>query len=171
MQLDIWKVNGSYWKLFKEHYYLDLKHPPAAEYFVGTVAGELVAHVAVCPMFTAKAYRATRLVVMPEWQGAGAGTQFLNAVVRHHLEGNGRCGHKYPTFFHTSHPQLCAYLRNARGWRQTGAVLYGSKKVRSRSSIMKTGRGMDSGKKMTGGYGGHFRAVQSFKFEGTTHEQ
>jgi len=50
---------------------------------VATVDGELVAHVAVCPLFTAKAYRATRLVVMPEWQGAGVGTTFLNEVLSH----------------------------------------------------------------------------------------
>jgi GNAT superfamily N-acetyltransferase len=83
-----------------------LPHPPAAEYFVATVNGELVAHLAVCPLFTAKAYRATRLVVMPEWQGAGVGTAFLNEVMQYHLDGKGRCGHKYHTFFHTSHPQL-----------------------------------------------------------------
>jgi len=121
----------------------------------------LVAHVAVCPLFTAKAYRATRLVVMPEWQGAGVGTAFLNEVMKYHIEGNGRCGHKYPTFFHTSHPQLCGYLRGAKGWRQTGAMLFGSNKKRSNSSIQKTG----TGKIIGCGYGGHFRAVQSFKFE------
>jgi GNAT superfamily N-acetyltransferase len=126
------------------------------------VNGELVAHVAVCPMFTANAYRATRLVVMPEWQGAGVGTAFLNEVMQYHLEGNGRCQRKYHTFFHTSHPQLCGYLRHSKKWIQTGAMLYGSNKKRSNASMTKTGNG-----KVTGcGYGGHFRAVQSFKYLG-----
>lgn len=74
INLDIYKVSGSAWRYFKEHYYLNLPHPVAAEYFVGVVDGEIVAHVAVTPLFTAKAYRATRLVVMPEWQGVGVGT-------------------------------------------------------------------------------------------------
>lgn len=118
-------------------------------------------------MFTANAYRATRLVVMPEWQGAGAGTRFLNYVAQYHLEGRGRCGREYPTFFHTSHPQLCAYLRNAPGWRQTGAKLHGDNKARSMASMARTSKGMDGrGKVMNTGYGGHFRAVQAFKFEG-----
>ncbi|WP_218963460.1 GNAT family N-acetyltransferase [Maribacter sp. 4U21] len=165
--MEIWKVNGTYWKYFKAHYYLDLPHPPAAEYFVGTVDGELVCHVAVCPLFTANAYRATRLVVMPEWQGAGVGTRFLNEVMQYHLEGEGRKGHKYPTFFHTSHPQLCNYLRRAKEWEQTNARLFGTNKNKSRASIMKTGKGMPGSKrKMTAGYGGHFRAVQSFKYIG-----
>lgn len=82
--------------------------------------------------------------------------------MQYHLEGNGRCGHKFPTFFHTSHPQLASYLRGANGWKQTGAMLYGANKTRSNSSITKTGKGGITGC----GYGGHFRAVQSFKYLG-----
>jgi GNAT superfamily N-acetyltransferase len=103
---------------------------------------------------------------MPEWQGAGVGTQFLNAIMQYHLEGNGRCERKYPTFFHTSHPQLCGYLRNAKGWAQTNAVLHGSNKKRSFQSIQKTGKGIKGSGKITTGFGGHFRAVQSFKYIG-----
>jgi GNAT superfamily N-acetyltransferase len=126
----------------------------------------MVAHLAVCPLFTAKAYRATRLVVMPEWQGAGVGTAFLNFVMQWHLEGNGRCGNQYHTFFHTSHPQLCGYLRNSKLWQQTNAMLHGSNKSRSFKSIQKTSKGLPGGKKMASGYGGHFRAVQAFKYLG-----
>ncbi len=165
IELQIWKVNGSYWKYFKTHYYLDLPHPPCAEYFIGTINGELVCHLAVCPMFTAKAYRATRLVVMPEWQGAGVGTKFLNYIAQYHLDGKGRCNKKYPVFFHTSHPQLCGYLRKAKGWRQTNASLYGANKLKSGASIRRTSKSKNF-KNTTAGYGGHFRAVQSFKYEG-----
>jgi GNAT superfamily N-acetyltransferase len=126
----------------------------------------MVAHLAVCPLFTAKAYRATRLVVMPEWQGAGVGTAFLNFVMQWHLEGNGRCGHAYPTFFHTSHPQLCGYLRNSKLWKQTSAMLHGQNKARSCKSIEKTSKGFGDCKKISTGYGGHFRAVQGFKYLG-----
>lgn len=132
---------------------------------MGTVDGELVCHVAVCPLFTAKAYRATRLVVMPEWQGAGVGTTFLNAIMQYHLEGNGRCEHKYSTFFHTSHPQLCGYLRNSKKWVQNSAKLHGDNKARSRKSMMKSQTGIGQ-KKIAGGFGGHFRAIQGFKYIG-----
>jgi hypothetical protein len=100
---------------------------------------------------------------MPEWQGAGVGTAFLNKVMQYHLEGNGRCGYKYPTFFHTSHPQLCGYFRATEKWEQTGAMLFGANKKRSIESIQKTTK---SKKKITSGYGGHFRAVQAFKYVG-----
>ena len=130
------------------------------------VNGELVCHVAVAPMFQGKAYRATRLVVMPEWQGAGVGTQFLNFVMQYHLEGNGRCNRKYHTFFHTSHPQLCNYLRNSNKWEQTSSKLHGNNKARSQAPMIKTCKPIQGEKVMVGGYGGHFRAVQGFKYLG-----
>lgn len=100
---------------------------------------------------------------MPEWQGAGIGTAFLNFVMQYHLDGNGRQNREYHTFFHTSHPQLAGYFRNSKLWIQTGAMLFGANKVRSNESIERTGTGQ-LGNGM--GYGGHFRAVQSFKYLG-----
>lgn len=166
VELHIFKTNGSYWKYFKPHYYLNLPMPPAAEYFVGTVDGELACHVAVAPMFTANGYRATRLVTMPEWQGAGVGLKFLEWVCQYHVEGNGRCGKHFTTFFHTSHPQLCAALRRSKHWSQTSAVLYGGNKAKSAKSITRA-HVRDGGEPgISSGYGGHFRAVQGFKYLG-----
>lgn len=166
IKLDIFKVSGSNWKFFKKHYYLNLPHPVAAQYFVGMVDGQPVAHVAVTPMFTAKAYRATRLVVMPEWQGVGVGTAFLNAVCQMHLEGGGRKNYRFPTFFHTSHPQLCGYLRSSGKWEQSSASLIGSNKMKSAASIQKAHDKKSISINTGSGYGGHFRAVQGFKYVG-----
>ena len=69
--------------------------PIAAHYFVGLVDEEPAAHVAVAPFFQCGYYRATRLMVMPAWQGAGIGTRFLNAVCQWHLDGNGRAGKNF----------------------------------------------------------------------------
>lgn len=167
IHMDIYKVRGTFWRYFKPHYYLDLPMPVAAEYFIGVVDGELVCHLAVAPLFTANAYRATRLVTMPEWQGCGVGTAFLNEICRLHMSGAGRCGHKLPTFFHTSHPHLCSYLRKSGKWEQVSAKLYGDNKARSGNSIQKSQEKTGSGLKIaSGGYGGHFRAVQGFKYTG-----
>lgn len=169
IELEIRKVNGSYWRYFKPHYYLDLPMPIAAEYFVGTVDGELACHLAVSPWFHLKGYRATRLVTMPEWQGAGVGTRFLNAVAQYHLDGNGRRNKKLPTYFHTSHPQLCAALRRSDKWVQCSARLYGDNKKKNIESMIRSaqrnGTKLNGGIK-EGGFGGHFRAVQGFKYIG-----
>lgn len=167
LTLEIYKVHGTVFpRLFKKHYYLDLPMPVAAEYFVGVIDGEPVCHLAVAPLFTAKAYRATRLVVMPEWQGIGVGTKFLNAICQYHLEGRGRCGMKLHTFFHTSHPQLCGALRHSRRWEQTAASLYGANKARSAASMKRSNERNGKKDKASCGYGGHFRAVQAFKYIG-----
>ena len=166
INLDIWQVDKSYWKFYKPHYYLDLPEPVAAMHFIGTVDGELACHIVVAPRFEVHGYRATRLVTMPEWQGAGVGSKFLNFIAQYHLDGNGRGGHKYVTYFHTSHPQLCAYLRHSQKWVQVSAVLYGGNKKKSGESIIKSQKRKKSKLICGAGYGGHFRAVQGFKYIG-----
>ena len=166
INLDIWQVDRSYWKFYKPHYYLDLPEPVAAMHFIGTVDGELACHIVVAPRFESHSYRATRLVTMPEWQGAGVGSKFLNFIAQYHLDGNGRGGHKYVTYFHTSHPQLCAYLRHSQKWVQVSAVLYGGNKKKSGESIIRSQKRKKSKLICGAGYGGHFRAVQGFKYIG-----
>ena len=185
--LDIWKVNQSYWKFYKPHYYLNLPEPPAAEHYIGTVDGELACHICVCPFFNSNGYRGTRLVTMPEWQGAGVGSKFLNFMAQYCLDGHARCNRKLPMYFHTSHPQLCNYLRHSKKWVQVSAVLHGTNKRKSASSILRTthnamvgtggGTAVTSGRSKAsstsgmqtqpvGRYGAHFRAVQGFKYTG-----
>lgn len=163
IKLDVWKVDQSYWKFYKPHYYLDLPMPIAGEYFIGTVDGELACHLAICPRFEVKGYRGTRLVTMPEWQGAGVATRFLDFICEYHLQGKGRKNKKYPTYFHTSHPQLCGALRRSKKWIQVSGALYGGNKKKSVTSMGKSRAGK---KKVGTGYGGHFRAVQGFKYVG-----
>jgi ABC-type ATPase involved in cell division len=163
--LEIWQTDWRYWHLFEPHHYLKLPKMIAARCYVGTVDGELVAHVAVGTRNVSRGVeaRACRLVVMPEWQGAGVGMRFLNEVCQLQLDGKGRLpGRKVTTIFHTSHPGLCAALRRDRKWVQLSAVLHGSNKRRSRRSMVRSGNGRVS----PVGYGGHFRAVQGFRYLG-----
>lgn len=158
-ELEIWKTDWRYWHLFEPHHYLKMPKMVAAQNFVGTVERELVCHLAVSPAFPVDGFRASRLVVMPEWQGAGVGTRFLNAICELHRRGENRYRKALPTYFHTSHPGLCAALRRDPKWRQVSAPLFGDNKKRSAASI---GRG--GGR--TVGYGGHVRAAQGFCYEG-----
>lgn len=165
--LEIWQTTAHYWPLFKPHYYLDLPLPVGAQYFVGTVDGEPVCHLAMCTKSAPHHQfegRGTRLVVMPEWQGAGVGMRFLNAVCDMWLRGENRWGKPITTLFHTSHPGLCLALRRDRRWRQVSAHLHGDNKIKSRASL----RRAKSSKAIGGGtgFGGHFRAIQGFRYYG-----
>lgn len=172
IELEIRKVNGSYWKYFEPHHYLKAPLPIAAEYYVGVVNGELACHLAISPFFNVGGYRAVRLVTMPEWQGMGIGKQFLEFIAQRNLDGFGRGNRKLPTYINTSHPQLCNALRRSPKWVQVSSRLYGTNGKRNREALLKSEE--KKGCKLNGTrkrscYGGHFRAIQGFKYLG--HQQ
>jgi GNAT superfamily N-acetyltransferase len=131
----------------------------AAINYVGTVDGEPVAHLAVATRPGLVEARACRMVVMPEWQGAGVGLRFLNTFCAMWLRGENRFNKPMPMLFHTSHPGLCAALRRDKKWVQVSAELFGGNKKKSEKTIRKSGP-------IAAGYGGHFRAVQGFRYLG-----
>jgi len=168
IDLELWQTGWEHWPSFEPHHYLKLGRMIAATCFIGTVKGAPVCHVAVSPRLDIGHMRACRLVVMPEWQGAGVGMRFLNAVCQRQLDGLNKWGAKVPTLFHTSHPGLAAALRRDPKWRQVSAKLCGSNKASSTASLcrsaLKHGTSLNSIPKT--GYGGHFRAVQGFRYVG-----
>lgn len=160
--LELWQTDWRYWPMFEPHHYLKLPKMAAAVCYVGAVDGEPVAHLAVSSTHTGAGVeaRACRLVVMPEWQGAGVGMRFLNAVCERYRRGEGHLRRPLTTMFHTSHPGLVAALRRDTRWRQVSAVLHGASKARSQRSMAR------SRSAVRAGYGGHFRAVQGFRYHG-----
>lgn len=167
-ELEIWQTDWRYWHLFEPHHYLKVPKMVAATNYVATVDGELVAHLAVGTFAGMREARACRLVVMPEWQGAGVGTRFLDAVCEMWLRGENRYNKPMTTLFHTSHPGLCFVLRRSKKWRQVSAALYGVNKRHSRQTINESAarNHWKSGRPGGAGYGGHFRAVQGFRYYG-----
>ena len=168
--LEIYETDWGYWPLFEPHHYLKLGRMVAAKCYVGAVDGQPVVHVAVGTANRggeAEA-RGCRLVVMPEWQGAGVGMRFLNAVCEMQITGASGArmpGRPVTTIFHTSHPGLCAAIRRDTKWWQVSANLHGTNKRHSKKTMAATGNCIDAG------YGGHFRAVQGFRYLGEQPEK
>lgn len=102
---------------------------------------------------------------MPEWQGAGVGLRFLDAIAEQWRQGHNRYEKPMPTLFHTSHPGLASALRRSAKWTQVGGSLCGGSKARCIATMQKSAekKGKSSAKS---GYGGHFRAVQGFRYLG-----
>lgn len=167
IDLEIWQTDWRYWPLFEPHHYLKAGPMVAARCYVGVVQGEVIAHVGVTTrnFRAAVEARAARFVVKPEWQGIGLGLKFLNAVAQLQLEGRGRLeGRRLPTLINTSHPGLTAALRRDPRWRQVSCRLYGENKRRSAQTITNTKTNRTIAQST--GYGGHFRAVQGFRYYG-----
>jgi GNAT superfamily N-acetyltransferase len=165
IDVDIFATDWRYWPLFEPHHYLKLPKMIAATCYVGFVNDVPVAHVAVTTRPGMTEARACRLVVMPEWQGAGVGIRFLNAVCELWRTGRNRHGLRVPTLFHTSHPGLAAGLRRAPAWAQVSAGLVGQNKAKSAASINRSAAAGGWAPPKSG-YGGHFRAVQGFRYYG-----
>lgn len=151
--VEIWQTNWHYWPLFEPHHYLKMPHMVAATNYVGFVDDKPVIHLAVSTMAGLVEARACRLVVLPEWQGAGIALKFLETIAEWWLCGNNRYGKPLTMLFHTSHPHLAAALRSRKKWTQVSAKLY-AKTSRQRGHF--------------GTYGGHFRGVQGFRYIGRT---
>lgn len=164
--MDIRATNGSFWPAFEPHHYLKLPRMVAANYYVGFVDGAPVAHLCVSTRPGMKEARGCRLVIMPEWQGAGLGLRFLNEVAALWRRGVNRYQKPMPMLFHTSHPGLCEALRRDPLWAQVSASLYGAERKRCmeslRASALRKGASLMGG--ANGGHGGHFRAVQGFRY-------
>lgn len=166
IEVEIRRGGWELWPFFKPHHYLEAGPMLAAKAYVALIDGEPVAHLGIGTSVVrtgrgkAVEARGCRLVVMPEWQGAGVGMRFLNEVCRLQHTGKGVLpGRRMTTIFHTSHPGLCAALRRDRRWRQVSGVLHGANRGKSAKSKAKSGS-------LDVGYGGHFRAVQGFRYVG-----
>ncbi len=168
-ELAVWQTDWRYWSLFEPHHYLKIPKMIGAKCYVGSVDDEPVVHLAVSTRNVGSGLeaRACRLVVMPEWQGAGVGIRFLNYICQLQLDGKGRMpGRKLRTLFHTSHPGLCSALRRDKRWRQISANLFGGSKAKSIRSIRASAQRRGDKRPPVSGYGGHFRAVQGFRYYG-----
>lgn len=166
VDVQLWQTDWRHWPAFEPHHYLKLPKMIAATNYVATVGNQLVAHVGVSTRAGLKEARACRLVVMPEWQGAGVGLRFLDAVCERWRQGLNRYERPMFTLFHTSHPGLASALRRSSSWTQVSARLVGDDKVRSAASVNASAKKLGWDAPGSAGYGGHFRAVQGFRYIG-----
>jgi ABC-type lipoprotein export system ATPase subunit len=73
----------SIWKMFAKHHYLSHTHNNAANVFIATVNDEIAGFLSVLHFphpKTKNMKKVHRLVVLPDYQGAGIGIKFLNEI-------------------------------------------------------------------------------------------
>lgn len=160
LEVEIVETGWAPWyKIFRYHHYLhDAKQMPFSTAFTGfdRSTGSPVAFAGMSGMVVGsereRVARACRMVVAPEYQGAGVGLRFLNELCAREARGEGFIGRPVSTYFHTAHPALNAGLRRSPDWRQVSQKLVG---------------GPGSNIHIQGGrYGGHTRSVAGWKFLG-----
>lgn len=156
LKLVIRQTGWVYWPYFKPHHYLDAGPMPFGTAYVGFIGDEPVVHLGISGHVSGgrREARACRMVVMPEWQGAGIGMRFLNALCERELQGEGFIGKPATTLFHTAHPGLVASLKRDLHWRRLSARLApeAGKPAMVSSENLK--------------WGGHLRAVSGWRYQG-----
>ena len=114
--LDVVRCDRSAWRLFGPHHYLSDALNPASVCFAGLLEGHPVVFLAVLPFphpSYRNAYRAHRLVTLPDYQGVGVGNRFCD-----HLAGVYRSlGRAF--FVTTAHPARVGTLSRNPLWTMT----------------------------------------------------
>lgn len=144
---------------FRVHHYLkDAKQMPFSTAYTAfdLESGDPVAFMGMSGIHVGyRAARACRLVVHPEWQGAGVGLRFLNTLAQREADGRGFIGNPVSTYMHTAHPALCAALRRSPDWVQVSSKLVGNEPG-----------GPEASQRAGLRYGAHWRSVAGFRYDG-----
>jgi ABC-type lipoprotein export system ATPase subunit/GNAT superfamily N-acetyltransferase len=83
IELEVFRCRYETWNVFKQHHYLTEELNKAAKCFCATWNDKPVAFIGILPFpsgWVQNAFRVSRLVVLPDFQGLGVGFRFLNYV-------------------------------------------------------------------------------------------
>ena len=101
------------WKMFSKHHYLNHTHNNAANVFIAMINGEIAGFLSVLHFPHPKAKnikKVHRLVILPDYQGAGFGIKFLNEIGKYYKE------QKFRYVIMTSAPSLMFNLKKSNLW-------------------------------------------------------
>lgn len=104
--------NKSLWKMFAKYHYLDHKHNNAAHCYIATINDKIAGWISILhqPHPTSiNLKKVHRLVILPDYQGAGFGIKFLNEIGRFYKP-------KYRYTITTSAPSLIYALKKSNEW-------------------------------------------------------
>ena len=117
IELQIFRCRYETWNIFKQHHYLTEDLNLASKSFVITWNDKPVAFIAVLPFPNGSfknAFRITRLVILPDFQGLGIGLKILNYVSKLYLTE-----HK-TMYIRTSNTALYLGLQKNKDWFECG---------------------------------------------------
>ena len=106
-------TDKSIWKMFAKHHYLNNSHNNAARVFIAIINNEIAGFLSVFHFPHPKVKnlkKVHRLVILPDYQGAGFGIKFLNEIGKYYKQEN------YRYNITTSAPSLINALKKSNDW-------------------------------------------------------
>ena len=114
IKFNIYKAKDkSIWKMFAKHHYLNHSHNNAAHVYIATINDQIAGFLSVLHLPHPKVKnikKVHRLVILPDYQGAGFGVKFLEEI------GNIYKKQKYRYSIVTSAPSLIYALKKSNKW-------------------------------------------------------
>tara|TARA_R100000655_G_scaffold17819_2_gene37748 strand:- start:2099 stop:3163 length:1065 start_codon:yes stop_codon:yes gene_type:complete len=109
-------TNKSIWKMFAKHHYLSHNHNNAAKVFIATINDEIAGFLSILHFPHPKSKnikKVHRLVILPDYQGAGFGIKFLNEIGQTYKKN------RFRYTIVTSAPSLIYALKKSKIWSCT----------------------------------------------------
>ena len=113
INLEIIYAKYEAWHTFARHHYLSSDLNKSAQIYIGVINDQPAVLLAVLPLINANvrnARRISRIVVLPDFQGIGLATKFMNAIA------GGLKAQGLLTYITTSHPALIRALNFSDRW-------------------------------------------------------
>jgi len=162
IKLQIFRCRYETWRIFKEHHYLSQELNKAAKCFLTLYNDKPICFMGILPMPSGtiqNAYRVSRLVVLPDFQGLGIGMKILNIFGSMYLADS-----KY-LYIKTSNPSLFKGMeRNTTNWKLINESSNIEKIKESNRRIVEQGK--DNGIKLI-----KESATKSYKYIGEQHNE
>jgi GNAT superfamily N-acetyltransferase len=124
IELELFACHRQVWTMFARHHYLNGQLGQGARCFLATWRGVPVAFCATLAQIGRRnAWRISRIVTLPDYQGVGIGMRVAEAVADVH------CAQGLRMRVTASHPALIAHCSRSPLWRATRIMKTGSQPV------------------------------------------
>jgi energy-coupling factor transporter ATP-binding protein EcfA2 len=118
INIEVYSATREAWRLFSPHHYLTAELSKSAQKFIAVWNGNIVGFTSSLSFPHAHlkhAYRGTRTVILPDFQGLGIGVRLSDWLAAWHITQ----GHRY--YSRTTHPRLGEYRNRSPLWRATSS--------------------------------------------------
>ncbi len=129
IELQIVRCRKSAWTLFAKHHYLNGNLGIVCECYVALWLQKPIAFCAMIPQMGRKNHwRVSRIVTLPDYQGMGIGSTFLQAIALMYKK-NGK-----KVSITASHPSILSHCAKSPNWKTTNVQKIGSASIHHKNS-------------------------------------
>jgi len=130
IDLEIFRCERRLWEMFKTHHYLSSNLAISCRCYAAWWKGKPVAFCALIPQQGQERwYRVSRIVTLPDYQGIGIGSAFLDALAGLYVEQGFRFS------ITASHPSVLAHCKRSKHWKAINVMKTGSKRSSGRAVV------------------------------------